>query len=167
MRLRAARDDERGATLLLVIGFIVIVALMSSAVLGLLLTGTKSRVALDQARNREYSADGAVEHAIADVRANMQTHPFTPCPSAHIPYAKGALPNGQVDMQVDCTYDPWHTLSGFLQRNVVFVACAQQGGPQCGPGIISARVNFQSDDSAVATSITVSKTFIQTWSVNE
>ena len=69
-RLRdRARRDERGATLILAIAFLVVIGGISSAVISSVTSGFNGRTVLDQVRNRQYAADGGVEYAIAQVRA--------------------------------------------------------------------------------------------------
>ena len=57
-------EGERGASLILAIVFMVVIGAISAAVLATTTSGLQDRVVLDQARNREYAADGAIEIAI-------------------------------------------------------------------------------------------------------
>ena len=70
MRILArARRDERGATLILVIAFMLVMGGIGAAVTSSVTTGLNGRIVLDQVRNRQYAADGGVEFAITQVRA--------------------------------------------------------------------------------------------------
>jgi Tfp pilus assembly protein PilX len=156
--------DQRGAALLLAIAFMVVVGLIGGGVITLLTSASTSRVALDNARNREYAADGGIEAAISQVRVNMTSgQALNPCSSP-----TNSTLNG-VSVQVTCVYAPTLTLSRYLQRNVIFTAvCAMPYTSTCTNGavIIRAQVNYESPSFVTDPSITVSRTFIQSWSVN-
>jgi hypothetical protein len=167
--LRLARKrGEEGATLILVIGFMVMVGLISAGLATQLASSSSTRIALDKSRNREYAADGAILTNIARVRDNIVNHgqavpPSDPCGSKVVRTLNG------VTVQVDCTYTRSLTLSGFLQRDATFVACELQSGGGACPGsavIIRAQVNYASQNPPGDASVQVSKTYIQTWSVN-
>ena len=159
---------ESGAALLLAIAFLVVIAGISGAVMSSVTSGLNNRTALDQVRNRQYAADGAIEAAIADVRARMTSgQAQTPCATA---LPTHTLEDPAITIQVDCTFVPQPTRSGYFQRNVIFAAhCASAQPPQC-PNttgtIIRAQVNFASDAVLDAPSIAVSRTYVQSWSVN-
>jgi hypothetical protein len=162
------KRDEEGATLILVIGFMLMVGLVSAGLATQLASTSKSRVALDTARNRQYAADGAILEYIPIVRSQMESSPLGPCPGTHSFRSPGPRLNG-VDIQVDCDFPGiGFTLSGFVQRNVKFTACAPQPGNAPCPSdavIIQAQVNYASQDPPAATSIDVTRTYIQTWNV--
>lgn len=159
--------DERGASLILAIVFIVVAGAIGSSLLTSLATGQYDRNTLDLARNREYAADGAIEKAIAQTRQNMTGGAATnPCPST-------TLTLDNVPITVDCTYAPTVTLSGLAQRNVIYKAhCTAVSGsicPSADPNhpIIRAQVNFESPDPLNQATIAVTKTYIQSWTVVE
>jgi hypothetical protein len=151
---------ERGASLILAIAFMVVIGGISSAVLATTTSGLQDRVALDQARNREYAADGAIEQTIVAARALSGMCP-TPTPSPNL--------NG-VKIHVDCS-SAAAIVNGpgnvpLLQNDLSFVACVAMGagnGTPCAsptdPPIINAQVNFQGTAPTVTT-------FVQAWSVN-
>src|SRR4051794_8202375 len=62
------RRDESGAALVLAIAFLVIVGGIVAAGLSSLTSGLNDRNILDSARQREYSAESAIDVAIANVR---------------------------------------------------------------------------------------------------
>ena len=169
-RLTRTRGEE-GATLILVIGFMVMVGLVSAGLSAQLASSSKTRVALDQARNRQYTADAAILAYIPQVRSNMESNQaLTPCSGTHNHITQSPGLNN-VPIQVDCDYSgPSLTFSGFPQRVVRFTACPpQSGGAACpsSAAIIQAQVNYASlpTDAYNASDITVTKTFIQTWNV--
>jgi hypothetical protein len=158
--LRAQRD-ERGTSLILAIVFMVVVGGISSAVLATTTSGVQDRVTLDQARNREYAADAAIEQTIVNARTGSGVCPMPPATPFNL--------NG-VNIHVDCTAAPTVVIGpagGLLSRNdVSFVACVATGagyGQACAspatPPIINAQVHFQGTAPTVTT-------FVQAWSVN-
>jgi type II secretory pathway pseudopilin PulG len=153
-------QGERGASLILAIVFMVVVGGISAAVLSTTASGVQDRVALDQARNREYAADGAIEIAITRVRNNGGT-----CAPGDVPVT---LEQPAVKVHVDCTSSPSfivlpdNTIA--TQNNIVFTACEWSGsgnGDACTPAnaIINAQINFKKGSPPL-------KTFVQSWSVN-
>ena len=127
-------------------------------------SGLHNRRSLDSTRDREYASDAAIEYAIAQVRALGVPGPAQmPCG----PYVFSVPPNN-VSMHVDCTPVPTRTFTGFLQRNVVFTACAGPINVTCGTGgspiVTRAQVNFQA--LATTTVVVVTRTWVQSWSVN-
>lgn len=166
MNFRTKRDrGEEGATLIFVIGFMVLVGLVCAGLATQLATSSKTRVALDKARNREYAADAAILTDLAQVRDNMTNNnqALAPCPSAKLTQTL----NG-VTIQVDCSFSLF-SLSGLLQRNARFRACVPQpGGADCpfAASIIDAQVHYQAPEPPNSNSITVDKTYVLTWSVN-
>jgi hypothetical protein len=169
MRRRGLHErGEEGATLILVIGFMVFVGLISAALATQLASSSITRIALDRARNRQYAADGAIEWDIGQVRSYMtNTSATAPCPGANSTRVPPTVLNG-VPIQVDCSYNQTFTLSLFVQRDATFTACLPQPGNAKCPAsavIIKAQVNFASQNAPGDTTITVDKTYIQTWSV--
>ena len=177
-RLRSRlRCDERGASLVLAIAFMLVIGGITSAVLSSVASGLGSRSTLDQARNREYAADGLVDYAIAHARAPVASWDpgNPPSVSAFLtsasaigcggPYAPslGNVPtaahlNG-VDVRVDCRPAPTLTRSGYIQRNAIFTACPDTGSAcSDASSIVRAEVNFSDAASG--------PTHVQAWSVN-
>jgi len=165
MKRRA--PDESGTALILALVFLVTIAVLAVPMMNSITSGLRVRAGLDAARNREYSADGAIENSIAQVRmmsaASTDTGPgFSACG----PYTF-TLDN--VITHVDCAPLPTITRSGIEQRDVVFTACVQSGSLACGlpqtPVVIRAQVNFQATGSGSTFQIT--RTWVQSWSVDE
>jgi type II secretory pathway component PulK len=161
LRLRG----ERGAALILAIAFLVVIGVVGGAVLSAVSSGINARSGLDQARNRQYAADAAIDSTIALVRQRMSSgNALAPC------IGNTVTLNG-VQIAVACNYVPTVTAGyHFLQRNVALTAtCASAQGPKCpttAAVIIRAQVNFASPAIATDPSISVTRTYVQSWSVN-
>jgi hypothetical protein len=164
-RISWTRRDEQGAVLILAIAFLLVVGGIGAAVVSSVRTGLNDRIALDQVRNRQYAADAGIETAIAATRFRMTSgNAASPCPSPQTVVTVDSVP-----IRVACTYVAT-TASGYLQRNIVLTAqCSAVQQPQC-PNtgvIVRAQVNFASPSILADPSITVTRTYIQSWSVNE
>lgn len=158
VRSSAARTRDSGAALLFAIGFVLMIGAIGGALVSVVNSSVTARSTLEAQRNREYAADGAIEQAIARVRQVTTCTPTT-----------GSLDDSTlnaVSIHVD-----WQTVCGsvlssdgstpYPQRDVIFSACLTADAPcDNGDTIIRARVNFE------PASGTVTKTFIQSWSVN-
>jgi Tfp pilus assembly protein PilX len=154
--------DERGASLVLAIAFLVVVGSIGVAMLSAITSAMNDRTVLDGVRDREYAADGAIEAAIVQVRGLTDPGPgLAPCaPAGHYTHS---LANIQI--RVDCANAPTLTLSSFLQRNVIFSACLDTGAACVDANaIMRAQVNFQAVGSGAALQVT--RTWVQSWSVN-
>jgi hypothetical protein len=171
------RRDERGASLVLAIAFMLVIGGISGAVLSSVASGLNDRTALDRARNREYAADGLVDYAIAQARvpiaqwsagspasvsAFLTSATSTGCGGPYSPSLGNVPPAAQlnnVNIRVDCTPAPALTRSGYIQRNAIFTACLDTG-VACtdASSIVRAQVNF----SDLATD----PARVQAWSVN-
>jgi hypothetical protein len=163
IRRRPRREHEdRGAALLLAVGFVVMIGAIAGGLAGLATSGVNNRITLEQVRNREYAADGAIENAISQVR-------LLTCASANGFITDASM--NSVSIRVE-----WVNACGVVQssdgsvvsqRNVIFSSCLNTGSP-CSdtavppvPVIIRAQVNFQ---QALVGAVT--KTYVQSWSVN-
>jgi hypothetical protein len=160
-RARAQQRDA-GASLILAIAFVVMIGAISAGLAGLVTSSLNNRGSLELVRDRQYAADGAIEQAISQVR-------LLPGPAlAACALADGSMVdtlNG-VAIRVD-----WRNACGVVrgsdgtvvaQRNVIFTAC-QNTGVVCTDVnvIIRGQVNFEQASSGAVT-----KTYVQSWSVN-
>lgn len=151
------RDHDRGAALLLAIGFVLLVSAIAAALAALITSSTSNSISLEEIRNRQYAADAAVHDAITKVRALDRSVPPTCGYQSEL---------NDVEIRVDCenaiTVLPSNDNQVLGQRNIIFVACPDTGSACDGSEvIIRAQVNFeQRFDGAVT------RTFIQSWSVN-
>jgi type II secretory pathway pseudopilin PulG len=144
-----------------------VIGLIGGALAMLVTSGLGNRTTLQKLRNTQYSADGAIEQAISQVRGLTCTSPTT---SGSIPDTVPPALNNiaiRVDWVTDCTGMIQGADGTFLvQRNVTFTACADTGtGTSCDPAraIIRAQVNFQQQVAGGA----VTKTYVLSWSVNQ
>lgn len=153
-------DRDRGAALILAIAFVVMVGAISGGLAALVTSSMNNRGALEQVRNRQYAADAAVEQAITTVRSQVGT-PLELC--ANAPDMTVQTLNG-VAIRVD-----WRNACGVVQasdgtvvaqRNVIFSACVDTGSACAEAAIVvRAQINFEQSSG------TVTKTYVQSWSV--
>jgi Tfp pilus assembly protein PilX len=157
------RRDERGATLVLAMAFMLVIGGIGAAVISSVTSGLRDRDVLDQVRDRQYAADAGVEYAIAQVRQMpLPGGPgVTDCPGTPPHYNPPAIDG--VSIRVDCTNKSGPTMTGLMQRNVIFTACVDTGGP-CANPIVRAQVNFEA--VSAGSQINVTRTWVQSWSVN-
>ncbi|HEY0519762.1 MAG TPA: hypothetical protein VGC84_09755 [Ilumatobacteraceae bacterium] len=161
-RTRRTRGDDSGAALILAVAFVVMVGAISGGLASLATSGLNNRNTLEVIRNREYAADGAIENAIAQVRTST-------CASTAGTLVDASM--NAVSIRVD-----WLNACGVVQspdgsvvaqRNVIFTACVDISSPcsdtavPVAPVIIRAQVNFEQPLGGAVT-----KTFVQSWSVN-
>ena len=154
------QHPDVGASLILAIGFMLVIGLIGGALTMLVTSGLGNRSTLQKLRNTQYSADGAIEQAISQVRALTCT-----TPSGSIRDTADTSLNGiliRVDWVTDCTGMIQGANGTFLtQRDVTFTACADRS-TSCDPAkaIIRAQVNFQQQ-------VALTKTYVLSWSVNQ
>jgi hypothetical protein len=151
---------ERGASLILAIAFMVVVGGVSLATLSYVTSGIGDRKVLDNVRDREYAADGAIQFAISEVR--KLGGPGPGMAACNGPYVREL---NAVEIRVDCVNAPAMTSDGFLQRNVIFTACPNSSS-QCNDAnaIIRSQVNYQARGANGVLAVT--RTWTQSWSVN-
>jgi hypothetical protein len=154
---RCDHDAERGAALIIAIAFMMMIGVVSAGLLAFITTSVNARPRLDAVRNRQYAADAAIEYSIARVRGVGANGPaLTSCAGPD------TQTSNSVTIRVECTDVPI-SVNGFLQRNVVFVACLSSAANCTNEAIIRAQVNYEATFSSP---IVVTKTYIQSWSVN-
>lgn len=152
--------DEQGVALALVIGFIVLIGVVSSALLSSLISSVNQRATLDIVRDRQYAADAAVEKSIARVRGIA--NPGAGLASCAGPDTRNT--NG-ITIRVECINVPTLTRKGFLQRNVVFTSCPDTAGHAActtGTTIVRAQVNYEAVDAETPV---ITRTSVQSWTV--
>lgn len=180
-RTRPQHPDS-GASLILALGLMLVIGLLGGALAMLVTNGLGNRTPLQLLRSTQYSADGAIEQAISQVRGLPEVTDRTCTPTQRgsitdTPPASGTPPTtlppttlNKIAIRVDwVTGDCTGTIQGaddkFLtQRDVTFTACAASN-PSCDPPakvIIRAQVNFQQQDVGGP----VTKTYVLSWSVN-
>ena len=150
-------DNDRGAVLLLAIGFVLLVSAISAALAALVMSSSATGNTLEKVRNRQYAADAAIQDAIIRVRTLERGTP---------PTCGYTTTLNDVAIRVDCANAlgvVGDTENAVLaQRNVIFEACRDTGSV-CAEDqiIIRAQINFEQQYGN-----SVTKTFVQAWSVN-
>ena len=87
---RTSRTDrpvrgDRGATLIIAIGFVVMIGAIAAGLSSLVVSAMGDRFILAELRDRQYAADGAIELAVAHVRSLDAAHGGTcSAPPGHI-----------------------------------------------------------------------------------
>ena len=163
---REHRHEDRGAALILAIGFVVMIGAISAGLAGLVTSSVNNRVGLIRVRDRQYAADGALEQAVAAVRRSIDTNGAGCSLGATANGTNTATLNGvaiRVDWRNACGVT--RIADGLLvsQQNVIFLACADSGAACTDAGaIITAQVNFERQASGPVT-----RTAVQSWSVNQ
>ena len=172
LRQRPQHRDS-GASLIMTIGFVLAIGLIGGGLASLATSGLNNRTTLVGLRNRQYAAEGAVEQAIASARART---------CASIEQASGTDGPTRVTLNAFTVRVDWVNACGVVQagdrgatataassdgtvvaqRNVLFSAC-DDSVATCDPAqvIIRVQVNFEQGVSGVVT-----KTYVQSWSVN-
>lgn len=152
---------DRGASLVMAIGFVVLIGAIAAGLSALVTSSNTNRITLEQVRDRQYAADGAVEEAITAVR--LLDRSTTGACGATAGNRSTSL-NGytiRVDWQNVCGVVRTTTGELVAQRNVVFTACLDNG-TACTEQrvIVRAQVNFEQASSGAVT-----RTWVQAWSV--
>jgi hypothetical protein len=158
------RRDERGASLVLAIVFMVVAGAIGAFLTSTVTSGINDSSVLATARNREYAADGAIEEAITLTRTNGGV-----CPATIPPWTLDGF-----TIRVDCNNspavavatDPLGNVSVVAQHDVVFSACDNASGEVCSDAnqnvVIRARINY----SFTGIPPKLTTTYVQAWSVN-
>ncbi len=153
--------SDRGASLIMAIGFMVLIGAIAAGLSSLVTSSNYNRLSLDIVRDRQYAADGAVEEAVTAVRFLDRSSDGSCEASA----GSSTSDLNQLKIRVD-----WENVCGVVrtvagelvaQRNVVFSACVDTGDAcRDGDVIVRAQVNFEQADTGEVT-----RTWVQSWSV--
>jgi hypothetical protein len=159
VRCRRPRPPHKdcGAALLLAIGSVLMIGAISAGLAAAATSSLNNRNTLSQIRDRQYAADGAVEQAITVVRSS------TTCTAVSGSNTDSSMNSAgiRVDWLTACTSILSSDGSMYPQRDVVFSACLNTGSAcVASQVIVTAQVNFEPATG------TVTKTFVQYWSVN-
>jgi hypothetical protein len=162
IRRRPRRHHEdSGTSLIVAIGFVLMVGSISAGLIGLATSGLNNRASLDVVRNRQYAADAAIEQAIAGVRGSVDcstANGSTPTP--YLPFDGVAI---RVVWTCATSTAPMSDGGVYAQRNIILQAfCANPADANCNvtTEIIRAQVNFEPASGPVT------KTYVQSWNVN-
>lgn len=147
---------DSGAALLLAVGFVLMFGAISGGLASLAANSVNNRNTLEILRNREYSADGAIENAISQARLRGACLPA----SGTIVDATMNSVSIRVDWVESCPSVLSSNSTPFAQRNVVFLACLNTGPSCLATDVITrAQVNFE------PANLPATKTFVQSWNV--
>jgi phage host-nuclease inhibitor protein Gam len=156
------RLRDRGAGLLLAIGFVTMIGGITAGLTGMLTSGLQNRITLDNVRNRQYAADAAVESTIAQVRQLDRTTTGSCSSSGGSTTSSLNGSTIRVDWRTACTVVRGADGVVVSQRNAVFNACVDTGAACATDAvIIAAQVNFEQGATGAVT-----KTYVQSWSVS-
>jgi hypothetical protein len=157
--VRAERD--RGASLVMAVGFVVLIGSIAAGLSSLIASSTNNRVTLASVRDRQYAADGAIEEAITSVRFLDRDAEGSCGASAGAHTTTINDLDVRVDWQNVCGVVRTSTGELVAQRNVVFSACVDRGDT-CREDdvVVRAQVNFEQ-----AATGEVTRTWVQSWSV--
>lgn len=152
---------DRGAALIVAIGFVVMIGMMGAGLTSMITSGVGNRIALEEIRDVQYAADGAVEETIATIRAGVDAATIG-CDTAVAP---GHLALNGVAIRVDAS-----VLCGavrgadglpVVQVNATFRACVDAGVACAGDAVVvHALVGFERDPSG-----DVARSNVRSWSV--
>ena len=149
-------DRDRGAALLIAIGFVVMIGVITGGLAALMTTNVTDRMALSRLRDRQYAAEAAVNQEIVTVRQLPRT-------SAASCGTVSSL--NSVSIRVDCAQGLTAVAGSdgtvLAQRNVVFSACVNTGSACTANAVlVRATVNFEQQ---YANGVT--RTAVLSWSV--
>jgi Tfp pilus assembly protein PilX len=161
-RTRRSPRGDRGSSLIVTIGFVVMIGSIAGGLAGLVTSSMNNRATLAQQRDRQYAADAAIEEAITVVR---QTKQNTNEACATAPGTLSTSLNRvtvRVDWRNACTVVRGADGTVVAQRNVIFAACVDTGRTCTEESVIvRAQVNFEQGLGSA-----VQRTTVQSWSVN-
>ena len=158
-RRAAGRAGDRGAGLVLAIGFVVMIGGIGAGLAALVSSSLNNRTALEQIRDRQYAADGAIEIAIAQQAERAAAACASEPGSTSVTLNSVAV---RVEWRNACAVTRGGDGLLYVERNLLFVAC-RDTGTACGDdGIIRALVNFEQDAAG-----NVTRTSIRSWSVQQ
>jgi len=152
---------DNGAALILAIGFVLLIGAITAGLASLVTSGIYNRINLEQVRDRQYAAEGAIELAIASARSVLDGAIGCTADTD----ASTTTQLNATDIRVDWTNACGVVRSAdglvLIQRNLVFTACIDLG-QRCAETdtIVHAQVNFEQGSTGAVT-----KTYIQSWSV--
>jgi hypothetical protein len=153
-------DRDRGAALVVAIGFMVMIGAMAAGLTAMVTSGVGNRMALDDIRDRQYAADGAVEQAVASMRAGIAAGTVACAGTATTRATLNSVP-ARVDATAGCvavTGSDGLPVRQFVGR---FSACVDSGQPCAATtAIVSATVAYQLDASGQLVT-----TSVRSWSV--
>lgn len=156
----ATTGHDRGAALIVAIAFMVMIGAVAAGLSSMVTSGVANRIALDELRDRQYAADGAVETAVVAMRSAIDAAAVG-CGSARTDRSELDGIRVRVDSQATCVAVV--AADGLPVRRIVgdFHACVDDAAI-CTPerSIVSARLTFELDARGIVVS-----TSVTSWSV--
>jgi Tfp pilus assembly protein PilX len=154
-------DRDRGAALLIAIGFMVLVGFVVGGLAALITSGVGDTITLKNARNRQYAADAAVQQDIVQFRTALVASANPTWCSAPHTYTDSGTPS----IKVACTSPTISvTFSNgviYAKRNVTFLACTDTSAA-CTDSSPTLSLRAEVDFSKIGGIVT---TYVQSWSV--
>jgi hypothetical protein len=158
----ADRAADRGSSLIITIGFVLMIGSIAGGLAGLVTSSMNNRATLTQQRDRQYAADAAVEEAVTVVRQLKQNTGEACEQASGVNSSKLNSIVIRVDWTNACTMVRGADGAVVAQRNVIFTACLDTGDVCAEEAIvIRAQVNFEQGLGGA-----VQRTSVQSWSVN-
>jgi Tfp pilus assembly protein PilX len=121
-----ANHRDRGAALVVAVAFVLMIGTIMAGLTSMVTSGLDNRIALEELRDRQYAADGAVEAAIASTRAAIDRDEVR-CDDVT---TSTATVNGvavRVETLVICDTAVGSTGLPITQVSSVYTACGDRG----------------------------------------
>lgn len=141
---------DRGAALVVAVAFVLMIGTIMAGLTSMVTSGLDNRIALEELRDRQYAADGAIEAAIATTRSAID-HGGVRCDDVTTSTAKANGVTVRVEQLVICDAAIGSTGLPVTQISSVFTACRDRGTTCTDDDVIvRALVGFEvGDDGAV------------------
>jgi hypothetical protein len=153
-------DRDRGAALVVAIGFMVMIGAMAAGLTSMVTSGVGNRIALDEIRDRQYAADGAVEIEVAAMRSAVGAASAR-CGDARTSEHTINGVTVRVDARLSCVAVAAGDGLPVRQYVGAFDACEDEGRPCTDADVVvRALVGFETD--AAGSNVTTS---VRGWSV--
>lgn len=160
MSRRPSPAVDRGAGLILAIGFVTMIGSITAGLMSLVISGLGNQIALTELRDRQYAAEAGVEWSIVQLRQWDRTTACSPANDGFTVTSMNSI-TVRVDTEAACTTVRGADGTAVAQRNTLFTACVDTGGP-CAPDDVLVRAHINFEESAAGG---VTRTFVQSWSL--
>lgn len=153
-------DRDRGAALIVAIAFVLMISVIGAGLTSMITSGVGNRALLEEVRDRQYAADGAIEQAVADLAADLPRGEVRCGDTREARHDLNDM-TVRVDAFVTCGAVPGTGGMPELQLSAVFSACVDPGRAcPADDVVVRALVGFeQADDGALLS------TSVHSWSV--
>jgi hypothetical protein len=151
---------DRGAALIVAIGFVVMISMIGAGLTAMVTSGVGNRAVLESIRNRQYAADGAVEEAIASLADDLASGGLA-CGLERTHNTTANAIDIRVETLVTCGAMTGSDGLPEVQLSGVLSACAETGRAcRADDVIVRALVGFEQGADG-----TVLSTSVHSWSV--